>query len=153
MSLVGRQFASLEELYAALPAVDCQRLCQDYCGPVIGSQEEMRRARAAGVDLAEPMLKWIELGNGRAPIPSCPALKDGACSVYESRPYICRVWGVADSLPCEYGCQPERTLSEDEGRWLLLETQRLGGPILGLTRVLDVLDQDVLVQPSKPDLP
>lgn len=39
---------------------------------------------------------------------TCPALtKDLRCGVYEIRPFVCRVWGASESLPCPWGCLPE----------------------------------------------
>lgn len=40
--------------------------------------------------------------------------RDGACSVYVDRPLICRLWGVVETMPCPFGCRPERWLSEQE---------------------------------------
>jgi hypothetical protein len=36
----------------------------------------------------------------RAGVP-CPLLEDGACSVYEVRPLICRGWSSLDASACE----------------------------------------------------
>ena len=33
---------------------------------------------------------------------TCPYLKDGACSIYEDRPGICKKYGVVPEMPCEY---------------------------------------------------
>jgi Fe-S-cluster containining protein len=54
----------------------------------------------------------------------CPYLEDERCSVYEVRPLICRLWGVVDSMPCLWGCQPEpRYLTTEEG-YAFLERAR-----------------------------
>lgn len=47
----------------------------------------------------------------------CPALDFiGRCSVYEIRPLICRLWGVVETMKCHYGCEPERYLTDEEGK-------------------------------------
>jgi hypothetical protein len=38
---------------------------------------------------------------------TCPALKDGRCSVYDVRPTLCRLWGVVEDMPCPWGCVPD----------------------------------------------
>lgn len=131
MRIVGRRFRSLEDIYAAVPEAHCQGLCTDYCGPVGGSRQEIRRARDAGVDLMTPTRGIFQLGTVGLPlIPKCPALVDGRCSIYGLRPLICRVWGVSSELPCEYGCQPDRILTKRETSWLLAESVRLGGKVI-----------------------
>lgn len=49
------------------------------------------------------------------------------CSVYGSRPLLCRLYGVADGLTCFWGCEPERLLSRDEARAFMLRAMELGG--------------------------
>lgn len=43
----------------------------------------------------------------------CTHLIDGKCSVYEKRPFICRLYGASELLKCEH-CTSERYLSEQE---------------------------------------
>ena len=38
-------------------------------------------------------------------------LKDGKCSVYENRPFVCRIYSASERFKCE-DCVPERFLSE-----------------------------------------
>ena len=40
---------------------------------------------------------------------------------------ICRLWGVAESMPCPNGCKPTRELSDAETYTFLLTTYKLGG--------------------------
>jgi Fe-S-cluster containining protein len=38
----------------------------------------------------------------------CPALSDaGRCTVYDDRPFVCRIYGVTEMLACPYGCEPD----------------------------------------------
>lgn len=57
----------------------------------------------------------------------CPALSAfGRCRAYGARPAICRLYGVTEGLPCEYGCVPERVMTDAEAREVLaaVETAR-----------------------------
>jgi hypothetical protein len=46
---------------------------------------------------------------------TCPYLGvHRQCTVYEARPAICRLYGVAEGLECDFGCIPERYLTPDE---------------------------------------
>ena len=58
---------------------------------------------------------------------ACPALVDGACTVYEIRPTICRLWGATRSMPCPHGCTPDDALTKDDSRRLLHEAADAGG--------------------------
>lgn len=49
----------------------------------------------------------------------CPLLENERCSVYEVRPMICRLWGLVESMPCPWGCKPDRYLTHEEGLVLL----------------------------------
>ena len=115
---------ALDALYASLPTLDCRRLCQDSCGPILtGSAEFLRLLSASGLrDLvSEPGTLC------------CPLLRDGSCSVYRIRPMVCRLWGLTPSMACPHGCVPERWLSETEAQTFLLTSYRLGGgPVCGI---------------------
>lgn len=50
----------------------------------------------------------------RVSVGTCPYLTDGRCSIYDARPMICRMWGVARTMPCPHGCEPERWLDQGE---------------------------------------
>lgn len=98
-----RAKALLDELYAELPAIDCQRKCESSCGPIAMSRGEWQRIiKRKGF---EPRATSID----------CPLLDRGLCSVYAIRPMICRLWGVIETMPCPWGCKPERYLSTREG--------------------------------------
>ena len=43
----------------------------------------------------------------------CSHLIDGKCSIYENRPFVCRIYGTSELLKCD-DCTPERFLSENE---------------------------------------
>jgi len=43
----------------------------------------------------------------------CNHLKDGRCSIYDNRPFICRIYGTSEILKCD-DCIPERFLTKEE---------------------------------------
>jgi Fe-S-cluster containining protein len=104
----------LDELYAELPALDCQRRCQDSCGPIAMSYVEWARiVKKLGY---EP----------RATGAVCPLLRAGLCSVYPVRPMLCRLWGLVETMQCPWGCVPERVLTTREGYVFLARARAIG---------------------------
>jgi hypothetical protein len=51
----------------------------------------------------------------------------GKCKVYSIRPTICRLWGLVRKMACPWGCVPERWLSDDEARRIILDVKKAGG--------------------------
>ena len=101
---VAAMDAHFDGLYDQVPDVGCRGLCQDSCGPIDMHPYERARIRRTGVEIPTPetaVRQLVETGDYQ-----CPALVDGRCSVYRLRPLICRIWGAAEDLPCEYGCRP-----------------------------------------------
>lgn len=101
---------ALEAVYAWLPAISCQRLCQRSCGVIVMAR-----------------LEWIritrKLGYKPKGKPSlvCPMLKQGKCSVHQVRPTVCRLYGLIETggMRCAWGCIPERWVTMQEGfEWL-----------------------------------
>jgi len=98
--------ARLEALYARVPHLDCKGLCHTSCGIIDCSTRERERLAEAGVTL--PTLAEYKARDRAGETITCPALTAfGACSGYQKRPLVCRLWGAVESLPCVYGCQPE----------------------------------------------
>jgi hypothetical protein len=114
--------AELQELYDQLPALVCQGLCAESCGPIGASRLEVARVReVAGVDVTRVQ-----------PDLTCPALSTtfgaGRCTAYDVRPMLCRLWGVVESMPCPHGCVPQGGhLTEARGHELLTASLRAGG--------------------------
>jgi hypothetical protein len=111
----------LDALYASLPSIDCRMLCHPACGPIVMSEREHERLvghhgpREADADLVCPYLRR----------------ESGLCGAYEVRPLICRLWGVVETMRCEWGCVPERYLSQTEAEALLAEAQALSNGAVG----------------------
>ncbi len=117
MSLVDKN-RRLRLLYARVPAIACRGLCHEACGPValsMGPHEHSRMTRALGKELDHDPVTL-----------SCSALgADNRCQAYDTRPMICRVYGVADGLPCPHGCEPERMLTDAEAHELLIQSRKI----------------------------
>jgi hypothetical protein len=98
--------ATLDALYDTLPPLECKGLCAESCGPIECSTRERERIAERGVRL--PTMAEVVIRDRAGETLTCPALRDGRCSVYEVRPMICRIWGATAGLPCPHGCRPVR---------------------------------------------
>lgn len=121
----------LDSFYNKIPKLDCQKKCVECCHDLIacGEAEWKRIIRRSG--------ELSISGGGR-----CPLLTDaGACSVYDIRPALCRLWYTVESNPCPHGCKPERWLTDKEAESLLGEMYEIcgmkrGGPLVQLEQLL-----------------
>ncbi|WP_345485963.1 YkgJ family cysteine cluster protein, partial [Planotetraspora phitsanulokensis] len=119
--------AQLQALYDQVPQPGCKGLCSDSCGPIGMNPRERQRIRERGVTIPHHEDALLQMAQGEDY--SCPALKDGQCSVYEVRPMLCRLWGAAEAMPCPHGCQPdEGLLSDTKGSVLLAQSLDVGNP-------------------------
>lgn len=112
--------AALEALYAELPTIDCKGACWTSCGPIRMTGLEHRRVEEAGVAIPE----------GTAASGLCPALTMlRRCAVYDSRPTICRLFGLTRNLRCSHGCMPStgRLLTDEEGYDFLARAHEIAG--------------------------
>ena len=129
----------LRALYDELPSLNCKGLCANSCGPIDMTDVERGHLRDLGVEIpvftVEAARRWAE--NQR--VDDCPALgpmgshpllpnvRIARCTVYEDRPLICRLWGLAESMPCPHGCKPERYLSDEEAYDFIFRAMEVGG--------------------------
>lgn len=111
--------------YAAVPSANCQGKCQASCGLVPWSAAEWARIQRLKGS-ATP--KFEQVGTMVLPMVvegadgiCCPLLSEftGHCTVYKLRPILCRLWGVTESMPCEFGCTPERVVSDADAHQLI----------------------------------
>lgn len=120
--------AQLHELYAELPKLQCKGMCANSCGPIDMTDVERRRLVDLGYEI--PVFT-PEAGRAWAAGErlDCPALnlQLRTCKVYKDRPLICRLWGLAESMPCVWGCRPERMLTDVEAYDLLGRAMEIGG--------------------------
>jgi uncharacterized protein len=106
----------LRALYDELPELECLGLCAEACAYIGMTSLEQHLISANG----GPEISMLD--------DPCPALNFmGRCSVYEDRPLICRLWGIADDMPCHYGCKPSRQLTRNEGFDLLRRAREISG--------------------------
>lgn len=133
---------AFDRLYARIPAIECKGLCPDSCGMVPMTAFEWARLVAAhgkvpGPRLADetdgrnwcPFLKKTEIqGDKPSHSETAPPFL-ATCEHYETRPLLCRLWGVVDDplMRCPHGCTVDRLLTRDEANELLREADRLGG--------------------------
>lgn len=93
--------SELRELYTKIPKSHCAENCFDCCiNSVQFTPEEKENMGGYEYD-------------GK-----CPHLRDGICAVYDDRPFVCRIYGVSEILPCAK-CRPEKYLTGDETKALI----------------------------------
>jgi uncharacterized protein len=119
--------SALRRLYDSLPRLQCQGKCHDTCGPIAMSEfERIRMAEAAGGTLPVYMPE-LDVNTGC----TCPLLTpEKRCSIYESRPLICRLFGmIRDSqisnMRCHHGCKPDRYLTDTEAARLFRKAEEI----------------------------
>jgi hypothetical protein len=109
--------SQLQKIYAKIPKIDCKGLCHESCGVILVSDAEHKiLKKKAGV---APSFNPTTL--------TCNLLKDGRCTAYRDRPFICRLWGVVKGLKCPYGCEPEKWLTKEEGDEIKAEIEVISG--------------------------
>jgi hypothetical protein len=107
--------SKLQALYQAIPTFTCRPGCNDCCGPVPFAKEE-----------------WKEVKIKRQGQPNCITCaysENGGCSIYEARPFMCRLFGASEvpSLVCEHGCGPEKPLSVKQTQILTDRYRKIAG--------------------------
>lgn len=115
---------ALRELRAQVPQIDCKGHCHTSCGPIfMGLDEHRQIAELHGGPIPHAARNLRGQVLLAAPDLVCPLLDaDRRCTVYRRRPLICMLWGVVESMPCIYGCRPERWLTDEECISLLLQS-------------------------------
>ncbi len=99
----------IQKLYEKIPSFSCKEGCVKCCDNWIQFAPE-EGDRCGGFDFTEE---------------ACPKLCEGGCSVYENRPFICRLFASSVLLPCPYGYGPKNPLTEAKTKELLQEYLRL----------------------------
>lgn len=130
--------AELERVYAQLDAIplECKGLCADGCTVIDASELERQRLAERGVNLGPRVThrKHLELiAQGRDQ--RCPGLSAlNTCRVYDVRPLICRLFGMAEGLMCQHGCIPDGVISRADANRLLVEVEELSAEVTGYRR-------------------
>ena len=105
-------YAALEAIYARIPSIKCAQKCQGCCGPLGFTEGE--NLRFSNIQVRDDL--------------TCSKLTCfGTCSIYNIRPTICRLWGVAEGMECPWGCVPERVLSKAEAKQILKDVADWSG--------------------------
>lgn len=118
-----KALAALDRLYARLPEIRCRGLCWRSCGAVPMAAAEWDR---------------LVVRVGRVPLPVvvdetgayCPLLTTARhCKAHDIRPMLCRLYGLVDDgkMHCEFGCVPDRWVTEEEAFELLAAADAVGG--------------------------
>ena len=108
--------ATVKAVLDRIPSINCTGKCWQSCGPILVSRDEddmiRQHCRANGIkyhplpQTPAAMIKQMMAGCIR-----CKFLtEDHKCSIYPARPAICRMFGVTDEMPCEFGCDPPRKM-------------------------------------------
>lgn len=125
----------IHAIYDHVPDIQCRGLCYETCSLIPVFHIELANiALAGGRKLNKD--EYTGLPNGKHLIlmnkenTSCPYLKDKRCSVYHVRPLICRFYGTAEGLPCDFGCTPRETLTRSEASVLTDELEELNKGVL-----------------------
>lgn len=128
MDMNPKAYKTLEDVWAAVPRIECRKRCAGSCTVVPLHQIELQRLVKDTGPVAH-----LEFGIARETRVlrtvdgACPKLRFKQCTAYVARPLICRLYGVAEEMPCQHGCKPERTLDRDEVAVLIEAIHRIGG--------------------------
>lgn len=126
--------AELLELYADMPDVLCKGLCHDSCTAVGATELERQLIAKAGGDIG-PAITYRRLKQliSEDRKPRCPSLGPlNNCTVHEQRPFICRLFGVAQDLRCEHGCAPDKLVPAGEGHRVMALIEQLSRHVTGV---------------------
>jgi Fe-S-cluster containining protein len=123
-------WAELQKLYDQVPPMTCKGKCTKACGMIPLERIELEEIkRRLGRRFQE---KWIRNGEAfgvefmlRTDDFECPMLVNGRCSVYDIRPMICRLYGIAEGMPCGHDCACIRAMSDAESKALLHKVEKL----------------------------
>lgn len=108
-------YDKLLEIYNCIPEMQCKAGCHDCCGVVPFALAEMDAIGATEQPMEIP----------------CQFLGPDGCTIYDKRPYMCRVFGTADAngLRCPAGCTPQIPLSAQEASDLTARYAEFKQPI------------------------
>ena len=96
----------LLEIYSLIPEFECRDNCYECCGCHTWTYIEWKlitdwlRERGMEERFAKSVFDY------------CPYLENGKCAIYEVRPFVCRIYGVSESLKCPY-VKAEKYLSRE----------------------------------------
>ena len=101
------QPTEIQKIYEQIPNSVCKDGCADCCFDMIQVAPE-ESERMGGYE-------WIG---------QCIHLKDNRCTVHANRPFVCRLYGASELLPCK-DCTPQRFLTPAETKKLADEYAKI----------------------------
>lgn len=126
-----KAYKTLEDVWAAIPRIECRKRCAGSCTVIplhrvelVKLRTQAPKAEARTYVVAPEVRVLTTTADGH-----CPLLRFKECTVYEVRPLICRLYGVAEGMSCVHGCKPERMLLREEAHVLMEAVHRIGGSI------------------------
>ena len=123
-----KKLRKLQEIYQQVPKIECTGACVGECSVIPMSELEAGQIRE--VSLRPVTFETSPSGQHVTMIPEgpglvCPMLVGTKCSIYNSRPLVCRIFGVSEGLACPKGCRPKKMLTRKEAASLLKQIHRL----------------------------
>ena len=105
----------LEYIYRQIPSSTCPADCGKCCGILFPSKAELRNIQDWCEDHS---IEYIDLNMN--PELDCPYLSEAKkCMIYPVRPFLCRLVGVSEDLPCPLGrCLPQKLLNHSQCNFL-----------------------------------
>lgn len=98
--------SKINRIYREIPAVNnCKKNCNKCCGAVPISPEEAENLGISGATITPTA------DNG-----TCLYSTDKGCSVYEKRPFLCRIFGASENhrLKCHFGASAKKPLTKKQ---------------------------------------
>lgn len=123
--------SELNELYEKVPKVKCQGHCHPFCSAIAMEHLELMNIEKNHSKFPQGFENPVDRGQTIR----CGALdSNNQCTVYDSRPMICRMFGAAQSMvQCPVGCELENPsderLSPEKMMALLLEVKLLNAKL------------------------
>lgn len=109
-----RLFALYDMIQDLTSPMECIAKCADCCGPIQMIRLERNLQK----------VKYNTLASSR-----CPYLgKDHRCAIYETRPFVCRIFGNTSAhtrLICPRGCGPDHKIDAETLEWMQKEYKEL----------------------------
>jgi len=122
----------VERVWAKIPdMLDCKGLCHDSCTVIsLSDAENTRIFKKHGFNLSGRIMSLLTRYRMVGGEIVCPALdkKTKRCTIYEDRPFVCRLFGTTKTLRCQHGCRPKKWLDPFEAIELQQELEKLSEP-------------------------
>lgn len=125
----------LKKIYKKIPKIACKGLCHNQCTIIAVSkiEREMIEKRLNFDPFIEVIMHDDNFGDSRQSLTKaapenirCPMLDaNNRCSIYDIRPFLCRIFGVINGLKCDHGCEVESYISQKDATRLLIEIDNL----------------------------